>query len=434
MWTKYQNLSFSFLKLFVYNQFGESIAGLHIVDQSSRWSGITNRNGCISSTVRVTTNPGGPCVCGPLRTPSNSLSYCTLTGPSQFTSIHQSSLNYGYSYFATFVHSSTNYLDKDIMVHFFSKTTKFTSSIVLYCTQNSTTIPDGFQLNTKQIGDYSNFTNLLIPTSNYLKNESNYEFSIIGAVTYPLILTKSQVTNMTDQQSNLPYLISSDLFQIVFISSIIAITGLFYTGIFYSSLDESYKEKNISPLRTVSRTYFKSLLKSLIIILPSIGIAEGILIITSLILKQIPDYTFFISLIISSIYLSGFSLLFFLVIDSIKEQKISINKIRNLSILSITIWIVLFSILDILFIGKSSSLSSPYFMTNTILTEMQFLNPFGYSISIIELFNHVMLIPIGSAGSFFTHNLTAIYVTVGAIIWILSFIIIYRKIKIDEYS
>ncbi len=416
--------------LYAYNQYGIPISGLHISNSRLGVNGITKSDGCLNATF-VHGEAAGT---GELSCYNHDFVYYTIEGQKHFTSYSIASCSGYGSYFTTFVHSQTNYLDKDIMFHFFSKTSKSKPMISLYCTQNSTTIPDGFQLNTKQIGCYSKFTNLLIPTSSYLKNDSNYEFSIIGTTPYRLTLSKSQVTNMTDQQSNLPYVISSDLFQIVFISSIIAITCLFYTGIFYSSLDESYKKKNISPLRAVSRTYFKSLLKSLIIILSSIGIVEGILIITSIILKQIPDYTFFISLIISSIYLSGFSLLFFLVIDSFKEQKVSINRIRNLSILSISIWIVLFSILDILLIGNSNNLSSPYFMTNTIFTDMQFLNPFGYSISIIELFNHVMLIPLGSAGSFSSHNLTAIYVTVGAIIWILSFIIIYRKIKIDEYS
>ena len=411
-------------QIYAYNQFGESVKGLEILYSGTDLN-VTNQNGCAIIYVYH-------CFVCPQYPSFNAykLSYSTIFGTHNFNSI--SYLLYGSEpeYFSAMVQSPSDPSEPAIMVHYFAKSvtsqSNYKSCVTLSCYKSNQTISYGIYPEEKLLGTYQNFTNIIIPISQYLTTNENYQFIVGGSSPQFYFINNSEVRNLTDIQKNYNQIMWNDIFQISFISSIITLTGIFFTP-------PKIKTKKGEPSST--KEGFLSLGEPILLSIIPVGVG---LIIS---LGSIMGYSFYthtepyavypISIIASAFFLSVFMAIIYSVGSLSKNPEKSKNLIMVLSTIIEIAWVTSFTIIEVIFDGSKNVFSNSISTSNSIMASIQYFNPFQYSILIIESMNHLMIMPTSPAQYILGYDY--LIVIVGSVISLLSVMYVYMKIIETSY-
>ena len=412
-------------QIYAYNQFGESVKGLEIL-YSGTVLNVTDNNGCATINVYHCLD------CANLNDSFNAykLSYSTIFGTHNFNSI--SYLLYGSEpeYFSAMVQSPSDPSEPAIMVHYFAKSeapqSNYKSCATLSCYKSNQTIQYGYNSQEKLLGTYQNFTNIVIPISQYLTKNENYQFVVGGVFTQYYFINNSEVRNLTDIQKNYNQIIWNDVFQVVFITSIITLTGIFFTP-------PKIKTKKGEPSSVGESLY--SLKEPLIhsIIPTGIGLIIGIgsIIAYSFYTHTVPFAAYPVSIIASAFFLSVFMAIIYSVGSLSKNPEKSKNLIMVLFTIVEIAWVTAFTIMEVIFDGSKNVFSNSMGTTNSILASIQYFNPFQYAILIIESMNHLTIMPTSPAQYILGYDY--LIVIVGSIICLLSVMYVYMKIIETSY-
>ena len=411
-------------QIYAYNQFGESVKGLEIL-YSGTVLNVTDNNGCATINVYH-------CFVCPQYPSFNAykLSYSTIFGTHNFNSI--SYLLYGSEpeYFSAMVQSPSDPSEPAIMVHYFAKSvtsqSNYKSCVTLSCYKSNQTISYGIYPEEKLLGTYQNFTNIIIPISQYLTTNENYQFIVGGSSPQFYFINNSEVRNLTDIQKNYNQIMWNDIFQISFITSIIILTGIFFTL-------PKIKTKKGEPSST--KEGFLSLGEPILLSIIPVGVG---LIIS---LGSIMGYSFYthtepyavypLSIIASAFFLSVFMAIIYSVGSLSKNPEKSKNLIMVLSTIIEIAWVTSFTIIEVIFDGSKNVFSNSISTSNSIMASIQYFNPFQYSILIIESMNHLMIMPTSPAQYILGYDY--LIVIVGSVISLLSVMYVYMKIIETSY-
>ena len=413
-------------QIYAYNQFGESVKGLEILYSGTDLN-VTNNNGC--ATINVYS-----CL-GCRQTSSDSFnagyfSYATIFGTHKFNSISSLPGNGEPEYFSAMVQSPSDPSEPAIMVHYFAKSvasqSNYKSCVTLSCYKSNQTISYGIYPEEKLLGTYQNFTNVVIPISNYLTTDENYQFIVGGSSPQFYFINNSEVRNLTDIQKNYNQIMWNDIFQISFITSIIILTGIFFTL-------PKIKTKKGEPSST--KEGFLSLGEPILLSIIPVGVG---LIIS---LGSIMGYSFYthtepyavypLSIIASAFFLSVFMAIIYSVGSLSKNPEKSKNLIMVLSTIIEIAWVTSFTIIEVIFDGSKNVFSNSISTSNSIMASIQYFNPFQYSILIIESMNHLMIMPTSPAQYILGYDY--LIVIVGSVISLLSVMYVYMKIIETSY-
>ena len=282
--------SYQRVTLFVYNQYGEPASGM-AVSTSYGQNNLTNNNGCAGFKVHL----GGQQI-SPIQ-----YSFCyTLFGKHNFNNI--STFSSSTFYFSVLVRSPNNVLDPAIMIHSFANLkpaqTHPISCAYLCCYKGNTTIQGSNSVNANVLQKYTNFTTITIPITKYMTSYNNYEFTISATgMVKSYNFYSSQVKNITSSQSRPYNIIRESLFQITFISTIIALTGVIFIT---QNIDEQMNKRIFTKgkLTTMGITFLKSYIPQAIAII--ISVVSTLL--YSFFTGFAPDFTYFISLTVASMF------------------------------------------------------------------------------------------------------------------------------------
>ena len=411
--------------IYVYNQFGEPVKGLEIL-YSGTDVNTTNQNGC--AIINVYQCSGCAQYAGTLFN-AYKLSYSTFFGTHKFDSVSILE-SLGYTYFSAMVQSQSDPSEPAIMIHYFSglsaSTSNYTSCATLSCYKSNQTIPYGYNPGTKLLGTYQNFTNIVIPISNNLKTNDNYQFIVGGTFPQYHFINSSQVRNLTDIQKNYNQIIWNDIFQVAFITSIIILTGIFFT-------QPKIKTKKGEPSSTKESilSLKEPMIRGIIPVGTALLIGLGSIMIYSFYTHTEPYAAYPISIIIAALFLTGFMAILYSIGSSSNNPEKTRKLIMVLSTIIEIAWIIIFTFMEIIFDGSNNVFSQPTSTANSILSSIQFFNPLQYSILIIEAMTHLMIIPTALA-----QNLTGydyIFVIAGSIISIFSVMYVYMITMEDSY-
>ena len=397
--------------IFAYNQFGEPISGL-AVSMFNGEKNVTNNNGCAAFIPHF----GGVISAG-----YPNLFYCTLFGSYQFNNI--SCVSSTSFYFAALVKSPNNVLDPAIMIHSFAnikppQSHSISCAYLCYYGSN-TTIYNNNAANENVLQKYTNFTTITVPFSKYMKSVDIYEFSIkaTGLVT-SFYFSSSQIKNITSSQSRPYTMIWESLFQIAFISSIIALTGV----IFHSQNSDNTKGKQYSSKRkfaVISRAFLKSYAFVAIAVL----ISAFSIVLYSYHTMISPNFTYLISLIFASLFLTGFMTLFYSFAYFRGKEEINAIFILKWAIVIELLWVGTVTLIELAFTGSSDVFNPNSHLINTALVVLQYLNPLEYAISIIEVMNGVIILPLTLPGSMLNYGLNSIFIAIAGFISLIALLI-----------
>ncbi len=420
--------SYHRVPIYVYNQFGEPVKGLGIL-YSGTCLNVTNQNGCAIIYE--------PYCSDCAQSPGNSfnaskLSYSTIFGTHNFNSISNDYYSLGgeADYFSAMVQSPSDPNEPAIMVHYYfipgSSIRNYVSCVTLSCYKSNQTIPYGENPQEKLLGTYQNFTNIIIPISNYLTRNENYQFIVGGQFTKFYFINSSEVTNLTDMQKNYNQIILNDTFQVSFIIPIIILTGIFFTPPKIKT-----KKGEPSSARESLFSLKEPIIHSIIPVGTGLIIGIGSIIAYSFYTHTEPFAAYPISIIASAFFLTVFMAVIYSIGSLSKNPEKSRNLIMVLSTIIEIAWVTAFTIMEIIFDGSKNVFSSSVSAINSIMASIQYFNPFQYSMLIIETMNHLMIMPAALAQ--YITGYDYIIVMAGSIISLLSLIYVYLRMIEDSY-
>jgi hypothetical protein len=239
-------------------------------------------------------------------------------------------------------------------------------------------------------------------------------------------INNSEVRNLTDIQKNYNQIMWNDIFQISFITSIIILTGIFFTL-------PKIKTKKGEPSST--KESFLSLgepmLRSIIPVGVGLIISLGSIMGYSFYTHTEPYAVYPISIIASAFFLSVFMAIIYSVGSLSKNPEKSKNLIMVLSTIIEIAWVTSFTIIEVIFDGSKNVFSNSISTSNSIMASIQYFNPFQYSILIIESMNHLMIMPTSPAQYILGYDY--LIVIVGSVISLLSVMYVYMKIIETSY-
>ncbi len=407
--------------IFVYNEYGEPVSGLTVKFLNGNLN-VTNSNGYAGFTMYL----GGRL--GPIDW--NNLIYKTSFGEHHFNHVCEvPSSNF---YFSGLVESPNNSLDPAIMLHSFAniQTTKsnLVSCAYLCCYRSNGTIQGNNAIDSKVLDKYTNFTTIVIPISRYMTAKDNYDFTIsaIGLVKSYQI-SSTEVNNITSSQSRPYTMIWEVLFQIAFIISVIALTGLFFSPPVTDN--PRYKQnKVIKNLKELGHGF----LTSYIPIATALILSTALISFYSLFTSGFVNIIYILSLFLATLFLTVFMTLCYSLTLSYRKNEIRKNFVIKWAIVIEFIWVGIFTVIEIAFIGSSDVFNPTTHLINTVLVTLQYLNPIEYAILIIDVMNSIILMPAGLPGSLINYNLNSIFITIAVFIVLLFLIITYMKISEKE--
>ena len=414
---------------FVYNQFGKPVPNLSI-EFFGEYRNTTNEYGCSNYKLRLLAGISMPP--GQIQGANSAIcnfSFSTIFGTHKFNSVSCEQYS-APKYFSAMVQSQSDPSEPAIMIHYFSglsaSTSNYTSCATLSCYKSNQTIPYGYNPGTKLLGTYQNFTNIIIPISNYLKTNENYQFIAGGTFTQYYFINSSEVTNLTDIQKNYNQIIWNDIFQAAFITSIIMLTGIFFTQPKIKTKKgepASTKESILSLKEPITHT----------IILTGAGLLIGLgsIMIYSFYTHTEPFAAYPISIIIGTLFLTGFMAILYSIGSTSNNPEGARKLIMVLSTIIEIAWIIIFTFMEIIFDGSKNVFSQPTSAENSILSSIQFFNPLQYSILIIEALTHLMIIPTALAQ--YIAGYDYIFVIAGSIISLISVMYVYIRRMEDSY-
>lgn len=412
--------------IFVYNEYGKPVSGLTVVF-SNGYTNVTNSDGYAGCTfyTGVGNNPGGPRI-GPL----DCVFYNTIYGEHNFNNVCiVPSSNF---YFSGLVESPNNSLDPAIMLHSFTniQTTKsnLVSCAYLCCYRSNGTIQGNNAMDSKVLGKYTNFTTIVIPISRYMTAKDNYDFTIsaVGLVKSYQI-SSTEVNNITSSQSRPYTMIWEVLFQIVFITSIIALTGLFFSPPLTDN--PKYKQnKVIKNLKELGQGFLTSYIPVVIALILSTALISFYSLFTS----GFVNIIYIFSLFLATLFLTVFMTLCYSLTLSYRKKEIRKKFVIKWAIVIEFLWVGIFTAIEIGFIGSSDVFNPTTHLINTVLVTLQYLNPLEYAILIIDVMNSIILMPAGLPGSLINYNLNSIFITIAVFIVLLFLIITYMKLSEKE--
>ena len=409
--------SYHSVTLFVYNQYGEPVSGMAVSTIYGQ-NNITNNNGCTAFKVPL----GGQRIIPIQR------SFCyTLFGKHNFNNV--STFSSSTFYFSVLVRSPNNLLDPAVMIHSFANLKPAQSHSIscayLCCYKGNTTIQGSNSVNAKVLQKYTNFTTITVPITKYMTSYNNYEFTVSAtSMVKSYNFNSSQVKNITSSQSRPYNIIRESLFQITFISTIIALTGIIFLT---QNIDEQMNKRIITKgkLTTMGITFLKSYIPEAIAII--ISVVSTLL--YSFFTGFAPDFTYFISLTVASLFLTAFMILFYSLANSYKKKDIKTGFIVKWAIIIELIWVGIFTSIEIGFIGSSDVFNPQVHLINTVLVGLQYVNPLEYAILIIDIMNGIILLPTALPGSVINYGLNPISIAVAGSIVLLLLIIANIKVS-----
>ncbi|MCL5787218.1 MAG: hypothetical protein M1581_01215 [Candidatus Thermoplasmatota archaeon] len=403
--------------LFVYNQYGDPVSGVAVSIYNGE-KNITNNNGCAGFKIYLGNQELSYCFCS---------FYCTPFGMHNFNNISVVS-PYNF-YFSALVSSNNNVLDPAIMIHSFANLkppqSHSISCAYLCCYKSNTTIQSTNSVNENVLQKYANFTTITVPITKYMTSNDNYEFSVSAVgLDKSYVFCSSKVQNITSSQSRPYNIIRESLFQITFISTIIALTGIIFLT---QNIDEQMNKRIITKgkLTTMGITFLKSYIPEAIAII--ISVVSTLL--YSFFTGFAPDFTYFISLTVASLFLTAFMILFYSLANSYKKKDIKTGFIVKWAIIIELIWVGIFTSIEIGFIGSSDVFNPQVHLINTVLVGLQYVNPLEYAILIIDIMNGIILLPTALPGSVINYGLNPISIAVAGSIVLLLLIIANIKVS-----
>ena len=217
------------------------------------------------------------------------------------------------------------------------------------------------------------------------------------------------------------------LFQIAFIISVIALTGLFFSPPVTDN--PRYKQnKVIKNLKELGHGF----LTSYIPIATALILSTALISFYSLFTSGFVNIIYILSLFLATLFLTVFMTLCYSLTLSYRKNEIRKNFVIKWAIVIEFIWVGIFTVIEIAFIGSSDVFNPTTHLINTVLVTLQYLNPIEYAILIIDVMNSIILMPAGLPGSLINYNLNSIFITIAVFIVLLFLIITYMKISEKE--